>query len=88
MDGLSAVGTIAGVSSVYETAPVGDTLPKLITIKAAAECLAVSRKTIRRLIDSGELEAYQLERPRNGRRGSLMRVAESELLALLSRMRL
>jgi excisionase family DNA binding protein len=72
------------------TAPhdqVGDVLPRLVTIKAAAECLAVSPKTIRRLIEAGEIEALQLERPRNGKRGSVMRIAETELLALLSRMR-
>jgi excisionase family DNA binding protein len=70
------------------TAPseVGDTLPKLYTIKHAAERLDVSPKTIRRLIDNGELETLQLERPRNGKRGSLMRIAESELCALLERM--
>jgi excisionase family DNA binding protein len=72
------------------TAPheqVGDTLPKLYTIKHAAERWDLSQKTLRRLIESGELGAYQLERPRNGKRGSLMRIAETELLALLDRMR-
>ena len=71
------------------TAPHGpsDTLPQLYTIKAAAERLAVSTKTIRRLIDVGELEALQLARPRNGRRGTVMRIAESELVALVQRMR-
>jgi excisionase family DNA binding protein len=72
------------------TAPheqVGDTLPRLFTIKQVAERWDLSPKTIRRLIEAGEIEALQLERPRNGKRGSVMRIAESELLALLSRMR-
>ena len=66
---------------------VGDVLPRLFTIKHAAERWDLSQKTLRRLIEAGELEAFQLERPRNGKRGSLMRIAESELLALLDRMR-
>ena len=65
----------------------GDVLPKLYTIKHAAERFAMSTKTIRRLIEAGELGAYQLERPRNGKRGSRMLLDETELLALLSKMR-
>jgi excisionase family DNA binding protein len=71
------------------TAPseVGDTLPRLFTIKQVAERWDLSPKTIRRLIEAGEIEALQLARPRNGKRGSVMRIAETELLAFLSRMR-
>jgi excisionase family DNA binding protein len=72
------------------TAPhdqVGDTLPRLYTVKHAAERWDLSQKTIRRLIEAGEIETYQLERPRDGKRGSALRIAESELLALLDRMR-
>ncbi len=65
----------------------GDTLPKLYTVKHAAERWDLSTKTLRRWVESGELGAYQLERPQNGKRGSVMRIAESELLALLLRMR-
>ena len=72
------------------TAPheqVGDVLPRLYTIKHAAERWDLSQKTLRRMIEAGELGAYQLERPRNGRRGSRMLLDETELLALLSKMR-
>ena len=69
------------------TSEPGDVLPRLYTIKHAAERWDLSTKTLRRLIEAGELGAYQLERPRNGKRGTGQRVAESELLALLSRMR-
>ena len=69
------------------TSEVGDTLPRLYTIKHAAERWDLSTKTLRRLIEAGELGAYQLERPRNGKRVTRMLLDETELLALLSRMR-
>jgi|GEM_PF-5360114 len=66
-DGLSTVGT----------------LPKLYSVMQAAELLGVSVKTVRRLIDEGELQAYQLTRSADGRRGSSIRIAEDELRRFL-----
>ena len=62
-----------------------DSFPRLFSVARAAERLDVSKKTIRRLIEAGELGAYQLARPKNGKRGSALRIPESELLALLKR---
>jgi len=75
------------VDLLAQMSPAGTAgmLPTLHTVARAAERLDVSKKTIRRLIEAGELGAYQLKRPQNGERGSALRIAESELLALLER---
>ena len=60
-------------------------IPKLLSVPQAAERLGVSAKSVRRLIDAGELAAYQLKRSGDGRRGSSIRIAESELRRFLER---
>ena len=62
-----------------------DSLPRLYTVAQIAERLGCSAKSVRRLIDEGELQAYQLRRSGGGRRGSSIRIAESELRAYLER---
>lgn len=61
------------------------TFPKLYTVAQAAERLGVSVKSVRRLVDAGELAAYQLTRSADGRRGSSIRIAESELRRFLEK---
>jgi excisionase family DNA binding protein len=62
-----------------------DIFPKLYTVPQAAELLGVSCKTVRRLIDAGELAAFQLKRSGGGRRGTSIRIGEDELRRFLER---
>lgn len=62
-----------------------DSLPRLLTVAQVAERLGCSVKSVRRLIDAGDVQAYQLRRSGDGRRGSSIRIAESELRAYLER---
>jgi len=51
-------------------------LPKLHTIKAVAEALDVSSRTVRRWIESGDLAVHRVD--------SVVRVAEDDLRAFLA----
>lgn len=62
-----------------------DTIPKLHTVAQVTERLGCSAKSVRRLIDAGELQAFQLKRSGDGRRGSSIRIAEDELRRFLER---
>ena len=57
------------------------------TIPQAAERLAVSQKWIRRRLAEGEIASLQLRRPSSGKRGGVKLIPESELLAMMDRMR-
>ena len=51
-------------------------LPKLYTIKAVAEALDVSSRTVRRWIENGDLAVHRVD--------SVVRVAEDDLRAFLA----
>lgn len=52
-------------------------LPRLYTTNEVHEALGVSRKTIRRMIDSGELPALKI--------GTVWRFREDDILAVVGR---
>ena len=54
----------------------GGGLPKLHTIKAVAEALDVSNRTVRRWIENGDLAVHRVDR--------VVRVAEDDLRAFLA----
>ena len=56
------------------------TFGRLLDVEGAAGFLLTSPKTVRRLIASGELPAFKI--------GNLLRVAEPDLMAFLSRRRI
>lgn len=39
---------------------MSEAIPALITMNQAAKCLAVSTKTIRRMIDDGRIKAFRI----------------------------
>jgi excisionase family DNA binding protein len=54
----------------------GTRTPQFFTVKQVAEALAVSTRTVRRWIESGEVVAHHL--------GGAVRVAETDLKAFLA----
>ena len=71
----SDTGAIAGRRAIYRRLS-GSSLPKYHSIKAIAEALEVSPRTVRRWIANGDLIAH--------RPGGLVRIAESDLRAFLA----
>jgi excisionase family DNA binding protein len=57
----------------------GSGLPKYYTIKAVAEALDVSTRTIRRWIENGDLAVHRID--------GVVRVAEADLRAFLAQHR-
>lgn len=54
-------------------------LPRLLTVDATAEALLLSPKTIRRLIDRGDLPVHRL--------GRAIRIAEGDLITYVAQKR-
>ena len=57
----------------------GSALPKYYTIKAVAEAVAVSTRTVRRWIENGDLVVHRVD--------GVVRVAEADLRAFLAQHR-
>ncbi len=53
--------------------------PRLLTVRATAERLQVAEKTVRRLVDAGDLPTHRI--------GGCVRVSEDDLLVFLARTR-
>jgi excisionase family DNA binding protein len=54
-------------------------LPRLLTVDATADALGLSAKSIRRMIDRGDLPVHRL--------GRAIRIAEHDVIAYLARTR-
>jgi excisionase family DNA binding protein len=54
-------------------------LPRLLTVDATAEALALSPKSIRRMIDRGDLPTHRI--------GRAIRIAEPDVIAYLAQTR-